>query len=389
MTERLNKVPRKILFVVGGGRFFGSELPLGGTAGYLKAAVQSLPAERYESVFLFLFEGPTVRDFEALGRRCLTVKRLFRGDLSLAFRIARIVKREKPDLVVTAVHNGNLYGRLAARIAGAGKVASVVSDYMSGVLAGEKAVPFLERLGLWQEKLLWRLSDRIVTPCETLRGHMSAEWGIPAERIVTIPGVIDASRPTPGAARLASMRNEFGVGEGQFLVGTMCRIAPVKNLSMLLRAAERVEKEAPGMVRFAVAGEGPLRAALEEDVRRRGLEEAVRFTGWLDDTATFAAAADAICLTSHSECHPTLILEAMAASRPVVATAVGGVVRMVADGETGLLVDPDDDEAMARFIVELARDRDLAQRIGKAGRNRVEELFSPEQARRGFEQLVD
>jgi len=384
MTERAIK----IMFVVGGGRFFGSVLPLGGTAGYIRAAVQALPADRFEPVFLFLFEGPTVREFEALGYRCLTVKRLFRGDATLAFRIARVLSREKPDLVVTAVHNGNLYGRLAARIAGSKNVASIISDYMSGVLAGEKAAPFLERLGLWQEKLLWRLSSRLITPCDPLREHIASEWGIPKDRIVYIPGVIDTNRPAPSAGRTAAMRAKLDIAPEQFLVGTMCRIAAVKNLSMLLRAAARVEKEAPGLVRFAVAGEGPQRRALEEEARQKGLDGVVRFAGWIDDIEAFAAAAGAISLTSHSECHPTLILEAMAASRPVVATAVGGVVRMVADGETGLLVDPGDDEAVARFVLEFARDPDLARRMGAAGRKRVAALFSPEQARRGFEELV-
>jgi len=379
----------KILFVVGGGRFFGAALPLGGAASYLRAAALSLPPERFEAVFVFLFHGPTVLEFSKLGFECRVVEGFFRGDPTLPLRLARIMKDEDPDAVVTAVSNANLYGRIAAKLAGVGALFTIVMDFMDGIMGTRRAAPLLETLALRQEKLLWPMNTALVAVSNPLREKIIDEWGVPAERVIVIPGVVAADEVAVDPVDIAALRRELGVGAGQILAGTICRITLVKNLAMLLRAARRVEKDAPGLVKFVVAGDGPLRQDLEAESRRMGLEKVVRFVGWCEKGRTFAAAADLHLLTSFSEAQGISLLEAMAASRTVVATAVGGVKEVVADGETGFLVDPDDDEAMARSIVELARNPDLAAQMGAAGRARLESRFSPARARQGFEALPD
>ena len=379
----------KILFIVGGGRFFGAELPLGGAASYLKAAALSLPSERFEPVFVFLFRGPTVEEFSSLGFECHIVEGFFRGDPTLPLRLARILKGARPDMVVTAVSNANFYGRIAAKLAGVPALFTIVMDFMDGIMGGRGAAPLLEKFALWQEKLLWRTNTALVAVSSPLREHIINAWGVRAERVTVIPGVVAVDDGAVDPAGLAAARNELGVGPDQILAGIICRIALVKNLAMLLRTARRVERLAPGLVRFAVAGDGPLRQSVESEARRMGLGDVVRFVGWRYDGRTFAAAADLHLLTSYSEAQGISLLEAMAASRRVGATAVGGVVEVVADNETGFLVNPDDDEAMARSIMELARNRDLAAGMGAAGRARVEKLFSPARARQGFEALAD
>ncbi len=378
----------KILFVVGGGRFFGEELPLGGAASYVRAAACALSPERFEPVFVFLFQGPTVEEIASLGFRCQVVEGFFRGDPTLPVRIARILKAEDPRLVVTAVSNANLYGRIAAKLAGVRALVTVVMDYMDGIMGRREASPFLERFALWQEKILWRWNSSLAAVSGPLREHVINVWGVPAERVTVIPGVVDLDDVDVEPGAVAAVRDEFGFGPDQFLAGIICRIALVKNLPMLLRAARRVEREAPGLVRFCIAGDGPARQSVEAEANRMGLEGVVRFGGWRNDRRTFAAAADLHLLTSFSEAQGISLLEAMAASRPVVATAVGGVVEVVADGESGFLVSPDDDEAMARSILELARNPALAARMGAAGRARVQERFSPTRIRTAFENLI-
>jgi glycosyltransferase involved in cell wall biosynthesis len=380
--------PIKIVFIVGGGRSFGDALPLGGAASYMKAAGRVLPKERYDPVFFFLFDGPSVRDFEAAGFRTVVVKRRFRGDFSLVWRLAAALRREAPGVVVTGVANANLYGRLAAKVAGVPALVTVIHDFCRGIMGGARSSPFLEWLALWQEKIFWRLNSRVVAVSGPLRDHLVSAWGMPADRVVSIPGVVETAAPPPDAERVAAMRRRIGAAPGDFVVGILCRIAFVKNLAMFLRVARRVGGEMSRRVRFAVAGEGPQREALEEEARRAGLDGTVCFTGWLDDAEAFAAAADVHLLTSWSESQGISLLEAMAASRPVVAAAVGGVVEVVADGETGFLVDPDDDEVMARHVVELARDPELARAMGAAGRRRAEEVFSPRRMGGAFEELI-
>lgn len=384
MTENV----KKIVYIVGGGRFFGTAFPLGGAASYLKTAVQALSGDRFEHVFLFLCNGPSVGEFEALGHRCRVVDRQKGWTVTLPWRIARVLREERPGVVVTAISNANFYGRIAARLAGAPATITVIMDYLSGIMADSRAKPWRERLALWQEKVFWRMTSRLIAVSNPLREHMVRRWGIPGDRVVAIPGVVDTDLPAPPVLRTDKVYRDLGIDPERFLVGTICRLSPVKNLPMLLRTARRVENEVPGEVCFAVAGEGPQREFLEKEAARMGLSEVVRFTGWCDDKEAFYAAADLHLLTSHTESQGISLLEAMAASRPVVATAVGGVVEVVEDGVTGFLVDPEDDEAMARYVVELLRNGTLARSMGMAGRKRVEERFSIEQARAGFEKLL-
>jgi len=384
----MSETRKKIVYIVGGGRFFGTTYPLGGAASYLSTAAKALSGDRFEHVFLFLFDGPSVREFEALGYRCLVVERRDGWTITLPWRIARLLKREQPDVVVTAISNANFYGRIASWLASSPATVTVIMDFLDGIMAGTEQRPWRERFHLWQEKKLWRLCNRLVAVSGPLRQHMVSRWGIPEDRVVTIPGVVDTSLPAPTDIRREKVYRNLGIDPERFLVGSICRLSPVKNLPMLLRAARRVEDAVPGEVCFAVAGEGPQREFLEKEAARMGLSDVVLFTGWCDDKDAFYAAADLHVLTSHSESQGISLLEAMAASRPVIATAVGGVVEVVENEVTGFLVDPEDDEAMARLIVELLRNGTMARNMGMAGRKRVEERFSLEQARSGLEKLL-
>jgi glycosyltransferase involved in cell wall biosynthesis len=151
------------------------------------------------------------------------------------------------------------------------------------------------------------------------------------------------------------------------------RLRGPKDFLTLVRAVAELE---PGSVRLRIAGDGPDRGALEAEVARLGLEEAVELLGMRTDIAELLAAAGVFVLCSDSEGLPMSVLEAMAAGVPVVATAVGGVPELVSDAETGILVPPRDPAALARALGALAADADLRERMGEAGRRRAEGEFS-------------
>jgi glycosyltransferase involved in cell wall biosynthesis len=156
------------------------------------------------------------------------------------------------------------------------------------------------------------------------------------------------------------------------------RLQAPKDPLTLIRALAELGR--PGEA--VIAGDGPDRPAVEREVRRLGLESAVRLAGERDDVAELLAEADLFVLSTRSEGLPLSILEAMAAGLPVVASDVGGVPELVVDRETGFLVPPGDPHALAAAIERLLDDPDLRGRFGAAGRARVSTHFDLASAQR-------
>jgi glycosyltransferase involved in cell wall biosynthesis len=165
---------------------------------------------------------------------------------------------------------------------------------------------------------------------------------------------------------------------------TLARLDPQKGLPYLLRAAAMLPD-----VSFIVAGEGADRPSLERDARDLGVSDRVAFVGFRTDTRALLARADVVVLPSLNEGLPLAVLEAMAAARPVVATAVGGTPEIVHDRETGLLVPPADPEALARAIGELLADPPLAHRLAEAGRALVRSRLSTAATARGVVEVYE
>jgi len=164
------------------------------------------------------------------------------------------------------------------------------------------------------------------------------------------------------------------------------RFAPPKNHLLLIKAFALAVKEYPRM-RLWLVGDGPLRLAVEKTVVEMELEGKVLFLGIRDDVPKLLAASDLFVFSSDYEGVPLAVLEAMAAGKPVVATAVGGVPELIEDGETGILVPPRNPEALAQGILRLAKDASLRQRMGKAARERAQERFDISRIAREYEAL--
>jgi glycosyltransferase involved in cell wall biosynthesis len=167
------------------------------------------------------------------------------------------------------------------------------------------------------------------------------------------------------------LRRELTRDYDDVLFLTTARLDPQKGLDVLLRSAGSV----PG-AQFAIAGEGPERARLEQDVERLGLGDKVQLLGHREDVPALLAAADAFVLPSRFEGTPLALLEAMAAGKPVVATAISGTDELVADGETGLLVRANDPDALADGLRRIVAEPELRKRLGGSARIRAETRFS-------------
>jgi len=180
--------------------------------------------------------------------------------------------------------------------------------------------------------------------------------------------------PVPGGREALAA---LGVPPGAPVVGNIAALVDHKDQATLLRAAARVLAQRPD-VRFVIVGEGERREALLAQAAQAGIASAVVFTGFREDVDRLLPAFDVFCLSSHMEGLGTIVLDAMAFGRPVVATAAGGIPESVVDGVTGRIAPPRDDAALAAALLELIADPARARSLGEAGRRRFEERFSAE-----------
>ncbi|MDI3280132.1 MAG: glycosyltransferase family 4 protein [Bacillota bacterium] len=249
------------------------------------------------------------------------------------------------------------------------------------------------RIDYFTASLVGRLcADRIicVSPADARR---LAGLGVRRERIAVVPnGVSDPlERLQRTAARQREALKPEGSGAGSssreeprpVVVGTIARLERQKRVDLLLRAAAAVRRQGHPL-RVVIVGDGSLRRSLEELAAREGLADA-EFTGFLDEEAKdrILTSLDVFVLPSEAEAFPLVCLEAMAAGKPVLATAVGGVPDQVEDGVTGYLVPPGEVEALAGRLAVLVSDASLRARLGAAARRRYEERFTVEAMARG------
>ena len=297
----------------------------------------------------------------ALGREISPLDDL----LSLA-RMVQLVRRLRPDVVHTHMAKAGTVGRLAARICG---VPLIVHTYHGHVFHSYFS-PRKTRVFLTIERALGLATDRIVVIGDGQRQEIAGYGVAPLDKLVTIRLGLELGQFLDAEKTTGQLRQELGIGAATPLVGLVGRLVPIKAPEIFLQAAASIRAAMPE-ARFLVVGDGELRPALEALVQELGLGDAVRFLGWRRDLVRIYADLDVVALTSRNEGSPVVLIEALAAARPVVATAVGGVPEVVVDGQTGLTVPPSDPAPLAAAILRLLRDRALAARLGAAGRRHV------------------
>lgn len=221
--------------------------------------------------------------------------------------------------------------------------------------------------------ILARLPGTFVAVSKELRQHMISE-GFSAERVgVVYCGIHPGSSPTNRDR--AQARKDLGLSSGQAVIGTVARLDPVKNLGSLIDAYSDFRSRLPNS-KLVILGDGEERGSLELRARELGVGGDVVFAGRVPDVRSLLPALDLFVNCSVTEGVSLTILEAMAASIPVVATAVGGTPEVVQHEKTGLLVPPNDRVALARALTQAIRDRPRSVELGKAGRDLFEARFT-------------
>lgn len=287
-----------------------------------------------------------------------------------ARRCARFIAANRIKLIHTHDFYTNIFGMAAAMLS-RGKIVRIASKRETGGMrsSGQKIL----------EKQVFRFSDAIVVNSQAVREYLLRE-GVAAAKIEVIYNGLDLDRLTPpqitDRTRVCKLLG-LPAGENIKFITLVANLRhEVKNHPLFLRAAQKVVREFPA-AHFVLAGEGELRAGLEALAGQLNIAGNTHFIGRCTNIPELLAVSDVCVLTSFAEGFSNSILEYMAAGKAVVATDVGGAAEVVLDGETGFLIESDDDEMLAGRLLELLRDEEKARRFGKKGREIVEKKFSP------------
>jgi glycosyltransferase involved in cell wall biosynthesis len=221
------------------------------------------------------------------------------------------------------------------------------------------------------ERWLAAQTTALVAVSPQVRDDLVALGVAPRERFVVIRlGIELEERVASEQSGRAESRRYLGIPDGRFAVGWIGRMTGVKRTDDVLVAFKRLRDEGVDAV-LCMVGDGPDRKQLERRAKELGVIRDTLFVGYQEDVAPYYAAFDALVLPSGNEGTPVSVIEALAAGRPVVATRVGGVPDVVRHGEDGFLVEAGATGELARRPAELARDPELAARMGREGRSRV------------------
>ena len=324
-------------------------------------------------------------------------------DSLTTWRLFRLMLRERPDIVHTHTAKAGTVGRVAGLmyrfatptiLLGRPRRCLFVHTYHGHVFHSYYS-PLKTRAFLNIERLLARLAThRIIVVSRQQQREINENFQVGRrEQFSVVPLGIDLSAYENWQARRPRLRAELKASEAHVLVGIVGRLTEIKNHAMFLQAAARLKElmswnVAARRVRFVIVGDGNLRGKLESQAASLGLGEDVLFLGTRADPEDFYPAFDILALTSLNEGTPLTLIEGMANSRPVIATAVGGVVDLVGapvsemDGyavcERGLLVKSKDIEGFARGLARLIEDEALRRELGKRGREFVLQHHSKE-----------
>jgi len=269
----------------------------------------------------------------------------------------RLVRAHRPDVVHGHASVGGAVARLAAARTGTPCVYTP-----NGLLPHRSAIAVERGLG--------RMTAALVAVSRSEAHLVERLRVVPGERITVIPNGIDLEHSSP--PRL-DLRAEVDAGEGAPLVGSVGRLAPQKAPEIFVRACARIARTSDA--RFVLIGEGPLRSAVEREVREASLVDRFLLVPGLQDAASVMAQLDVFALPSRYEAGPYAPLEAMRAGTPVVLSDVVGNRDTIVDGESGLLVPPDDPDALAAAVSRVLEEPELGARLAVAGRTRLEAEF--------------
>ena len=365
---------KKILHVI-------TTLSVGGAEVHLWELLSGLSRAKYHIELAYFKEEAQearsmVEDFRGLGIPVHDLGGTARLSAKALGGLFGLISKNRYDLVHSHLFRADLYASLALLFFPGIKLVNSVhnpEDFYT-----RKLVSLAARFAAARQ-------SRTVVISKAVEAHLARHLKIPPLKMDLIYYGLKPKNKTG-----LDFRKEYGIPPEAPLVGTIGRLSRQKGHPVLIRAMTQVCREVPE-ARLIIVGHDDqgLRPDLEASIRALGLEGRVILAGFRDEVPDIMATLDLFCLPSLWEGFGMVLIEAMAEARPIVASSVGSIPEVVEDGETGVLVPPGDEAALAEAIINILKNLDLGESLGRAGRQRLEREFTREAMVRATEQLYD
>lgn len=317
------------------------------------------------SVICLMRKGTLASQVEALGAEVVCLDKPDGLRFEMIGRIREALRRLRPDVVHTHQIGALLYAGPAARREGVPAV--VHTEHIDNVA---KAIGIAKKMRV---RAVWsvagRYAGRFVCVSDDIAGSVVRNSAVARKKVFVVPNGIDTEAFTDGTAADA-LRGSLGIPLGAQVIGSIGRLNEVKRQDLLIRSFADVSGRAP-QAHLLLVGDGPEMASLRQLAKELAVADRVHFAGYQSRPQDYLQVMDVFALTSRLEGMPLVILEAWAASRPVVASQVGGVGRLIEHDRTGFLFGSGDQAALTDGLDALLSDRSYARRLAELGRLRV------------------
>ena len=355
----MSRTPLKILHVT-------FNMAIGGTEQVIRQLITTTSGAQVEHAIVCI-DGHVGEIGQALKQQGITLYQVRRNpgfDRELVRSIRKIVRDGAFDIVHGHQYTPYLYAWLAARTT---RARVVFTEH------GRFHPDRYRYKAMLINPVISLMTPAVIAISRATARALSRYEFIPSGKIRVIYNGIAGLHRDPG--EMARIRSELGIPEGALVTGTVSRLDPVKNQSMMIRAFKRFREQVPEAM-LVMVGDGPEMDSLQKLVKEGGLADCVRFTGFREQPQQYLALMDIFLLSSFTEGTSMTLLEAMSLGIPSVATRVGGNPEIVVDGETGFLVESDDAEGFAGAMVRLATEPETCQKFSDAAVSRFRDRFS-------------
>lgn len=345
-----------------------SNLGTGGVQRRLVSLIPYINREKFNISVCSFKDGPLRQTLTEAGYKVFIVTRRFKFDPICIIRLIKIMKSEKIQIVHTHTHKPNTTARIAAILA---RVSIIIANEHN---VDEWKSPFQKLIDCF----LSRFTDRIIVVSEGVQKFCQST-GILSCKFHLIYNGVELDKFGNKKFREAK-RKELGIDANTCVIGTVGRIHPQKGHELLIEITEELLLEHKSLL-FLIIGKGYLEKELTRKIKSLNLSEHFLLLGEREDIPELLSCMDIFVLPSLREGFPNVIMEAMASSLPVVATDVGGIREIIINNETGFIIPPANASELYEKLLKLIHDKDLRDKMGNAGYERVKQFSIDKMAR--------
>lgn len=358
----------KILHIIGGGEFGGAEQ-------HILSLMEEFKKRDFITPYVVTFyEAEFSKKLNELGIEVIVIKDLNRFDFHHLYKeLITIFRRIQPDIVHTHGVRANFFGRLAAKTAKVPLILTTVHSF----LKHDYPKQISWALAALMNKSTQGITHHYVAISNAIKNDLILS-GISKSKVSVIYNGIYVENYSPSEELITKgnhLRKEWDLPDHAFVIGTTARLVPVKGLNYLIEGLS-ISLKKDNALYLVIIGDGPEKEELIKLSKQLGIEKHIRFVGFRKDVPACLSAIDLYINTSISEGQSISLLEAMAAEKPAIVTAVGGMKEMVKDKDTGILIPSQSVEAVANAIQQVKSDLQLQEQLKTNAKKFVDEQLS-------------